>query len=213
MQSFFYLSDQTHSPQEKSAPTPPPAFGQPQSTPASAPPPGLPEQPPKVKEVIPPSESESPVPTAWEEPTTVQESTWEEELQEPIVQTQPELAPVLEPELQAEEPPSPPSPESAPPKVQEPVLSALPVQVQIQEVERSSTPTSAVKRPSSSTAHRHNARFKTGDQPVVMPSGNYTPNTEKIGMQFGSLSLGGDDIDGYVSHSPSTQHTYSWNLQ
>jgi hypothetical protein len=141
----------------------------------------------------------------------VQESTWEEEPQEPIVQTQPEAAPASEPELEVEESPTSPSPEPVPPKVQEHVLSALPAQVQSQEVERPSTPISAVKRPLSSAAHRHNARFRTGDQPVVMPS-DYTPTTEKIGMQFGSLSLGGDDLDGYVPHDSFTERTHLRNL-
>jgi hypothetical protein len=138
----------------------------------------------------------------------MQESTWEEEPQEPTVQTQPEPAP--EPELNVEEPPSP---EPAPPQVQEPVLSALPTQVQNQEIERSSTPASAVKRPLSSAAHRHNAKFKTGDQPVVMPTSNYIPYTEKIGMRFGSLSLGGDDIDRSVSHDSFIKPVYSQSLQ
>ena len=39
-----------------------------------------------------------------------------------------------------------------------------------------------------------------------MPPGNHTPNIEKIGMQFGSLSLGGDDLDGYVSYNPFSEH-------
>lgn len=210
--TFSAPPDQTRSPQEKPAPTPPPASVQPQPAPAPAPPPGLPEQPLKVEEVILPPEPESPIPTAWEEPTTVQESTWEEEPQAPMAQTQPEPISAPEPELKVEEPPKPPSPEPVLPKVQEPVLSALPAQVQNQEVERSSTPTSSVKRPLSSAAHRHNARFKTGDQPVVMPSGNYTPNTEKIGMQFGSLSLGGDDLDRCVFCWLFTTHLHSRNL-
>lgn len=134
----------------------------------------------------------------------MQESPWEEEPQAPVIQTQPE--PASEPESEVEEPPKALTPEPAPPQVQEPVLSALPAQVQNQEVERSPTPTSAVKRPSSSAAHRHSARFKTGDQAVVMPTGNYTPNIEKIGMQFGSLSLGGDGIDGCVPHDVFTKH-------
>ena len=121
-----------------------------------------------------------------------------------MVLTQPEPTP--EPETKVEEPTEPPSPEPAPPKVQEPVLSALPAQVQSQEVERSLTPTSAVKRPASSAAHRRDARFKTGDQAVVMPPGNHTPNIEKIGMQFGSLSLGGDDLDRYISYDSLTEH-------
>ena len=134
----------------------------------------------------------------------MQESTWEEEPQAPIVPTQSEPAP--EPEPKVEEPPKSPSPEPVPPRVQEFVLSALPAQVQSQEVERSPTPTSAVKRPSSSAAHRRDARFKIGDQAVVMPPGNHTPNIEKIGMQFGSLSLGGDDLDRYVSYDPLAEY-------
>ena len=189
------LSNQTHSPQEKPAPTPSPGPVQLQPAPVPTPPPGLSEQPLKVEEATPPPELEVPVPTAWEEPTTVQESTWEEEPEPPMAQTQPEPAHAPEPESEVEDPPRPSSPEPAPLQTQEPMLSALPAQVQNQEVERSPTPTSAVKRPSSSAAHRHNARFKIGDQAVVMPTGNYTPNTEKIGMQFGSLSLGGDGLD------------------
>ncbi|KAF9784744.1 hypothetical protein BJ322DRAFT_1021427 [Thelephora terrestris] len=179
-------------PQEKPAPTPSPATAQPQLTPAPALPPGLPEQPPKVEEVILSPEPEPSAPTAWEDPTTVQESTWEEPqasvLQTPV-QTQPEPIPEQEPEI--EEPPRPNSQKPDPPQVQEPLRSALPTQVQNQELERSSTPASIVKRPLSSAAHRH--RPKIGEQAVVMP--NYTPSTEKIGMQFGSLSLGGDDLD------------------
>lgn len=202
---FIYVSDQNRSPQEKPAPTPPPVPVQPQPIHTPAPPPGLPEQPLKVEEVPTPPEPEFPVPTAWEEPTTVQESAWEEEPQAPVIQTQPEPAPAPELEPEVEEPQKPRSPEPALPQVQEPVLSALPTQIQNQEVERSPTPTSAVKRPSSSAAHRHNARFKT-DQAVVMPTGNYTPNTEKLGMQFGSLSLGGDGLDGCVSINVLTKY-------
>lgn len=137
------------------------------------------------------------MPTAWEEPTTVQESTWEEP-QVLVAQTQPEPTPAPEPESNIEEPPKPPSPGPAPPQIQEPVRSALPAQVQNQGVERSPTPTSAAKRPSSSATYKHSARFKTGEKAVVMPS--YTPSTEKFGMQFGSLSLGGDDLDRCASH-------------
>lgn len=141
------------------------------------------------------------------------QESWEEEPEAPVVRTQPEPASTPEPESKVEEPPKSPSPEPAPLQVQEPVLSALPTQVQNQEVERSSTPTSAGKRPSSSAAHRHNARFKVGDQAVVMPTGNYTPNTERIGMQFGSLSLGGDDLDGYVPFDPSAKRVCLRDLQ
>lgn len=144
--------------------------------------------------------------TTWEEPTTVQESTWEES-QTPVLQTQPEPIPLLESEPEVEEPQRPPSPDPALPQAQEPVRSALPAQVQNQGVERSITPTSAVKRPSSSAAHRHNAKFKIGDKAVVMP--NYALGTEKFDMQFGSLSLGGDDLDRCAPHkSSSSVSTY-----
>jgi hypothetical protein len=41
--------------------------------------------------------------------------------------------------------------------------------------------------------HRNSARYKTTDQPVVMPS-SFGANVEKVGMQFGSLGLGGDSL-------------------
>ena len=44
----------------------------------------------------------------------------------------------------------------------------------------------------SSAAHRHNARFKT-DQAVTLPN-NFGPGPEKLGMQFGSLSIGADEV-------------------
>jgi hypothetical protein len=44
----------------------------------------------------------------------------------------------------------------------------------------------------SSAAHRHSARFKT-DQAVTLPN-NFGSGLEKVGMQFGSLSIGGDEI-------------------
>ena len=44
----------------------------------------------------------------------------------------------------------------------------------------------------SSAAHRHSARFKT-DQAVTLPN-NFGAGLEKVGMQFGSLSIGGDEI-------------------
>jgi hypothetical protein len=39
-------------------------------------------------------------------------------------------------------------------------------------------------------------KYKGIDQAVVMPlSTGFTPGLDKIGMQFGSLSLGGDAIE------------------
>ena len=37
-------------------------------------------------------------------------------------------------------------------------------------------------------------KFKTSDQPVVLPA-SFGSGLEKVGMQFGSLGLGGDDFD------------------
>ena len=196
-----HLPNQIYSPQEKPAPTPPASVQLP-LTPAPVHPPGLPEQPPKAEEVILPLEPEPPVPTAWEEPTTVQESTWEEH-HTPAVETQHEILSAPEPEPKFEELPKSPSPKPAPPQAQEPVRSVLPAQIQNQEVERSSTPT--VKRPSSA-AQRHTSKFRIGDQAVVMP--NYTLSTEKLGMQFGSLSLG-DDIDGCAENRTQLSSMYT----
>ncbi|KAG9311012.1 hypothetical protein JVU11DRAFT_8908 [Chiua virens] len=46
---------------------------------------------------------------------------------------------------------------------------------------------------SSAASHRSASRFKATDQAVVMPTSGFNPGLEKVGMQFGSLSLGGDD--------------------
>ena len=60
-------------------------------------------------------------------------------------------------------------------------------------------------------AHRGSAKFKT-DQAVVMPSSSFGSGIEKVGMQFGSLSLGGDDLDtaeryGLIVAGSSFTHT------
>lgn len=64
-------------------------------------------------------------------------------------------------------------------------------------------------------AHRGSAKFKTTDQAVVMPSSSFGSGIEKVGMQFGSLSLGGDDLDpaeryGYYCYKSS--HSLIWSL-
>jgi hypothetical protein len=37
------------------------------------------------------------------------------------------------------------------------------------------------------------------DQAVVMPSSSFGSAIEKIGMQFGSVSLGGDDVNDNIT--------------
>jgi hypothetical protein len=74
-------------------------------------------------------------------------------------------------------------------------------------VATSTAPTSKPSTPSVPNArpvsiHRANARYPKSDQAVVIPAfvGNIGTSGEKLGMQFGSLSIGSDDmLDGYVT--------------
>ncbi len=141
--------------------------------------------------------------TGWEEPTTVQNPPWEDELQskppppgaepweatlaeEIKVHIHDEVKPVStdRPQLPAPEPVPEPIAVSLPaPQPKEPVgglSEVIPKHVAPVQV-----------RPSSA-AHRHSARFKT-DQAVTLPN-NFGSGLEKVGMQFGSLSIGGDEI-------------------
>ncbi|KAF9815650.1 hypothetical protein IEO21_04440 [Rhodonia placenta] len=143
----------------------------------------------------------------WEEPTTVEPPTWDDEPQAKIATLsfigEATSPPADEPQL-AE---SQPEPAPEPPVIPEPTTSAIPAQVQHSSIvsepvvapQKSLTPVAST-RPASS-AHRISAKFKTTDQPVVMPSSNFGTGVEKIGMQFGSLSLGGEDFD--ASHEPA----------
>lgn len=85
-----------------------------------------------------------------------------------------EIEPTPAPEPVSAEPPP-----SAQPALQEPEPAAKHI-------------VPAVQMRPSSAAYRLSARFK--DQPVVMPN-NFSAGLEKVGMQFGSLSLGGEDFD------------------
>ncbi|KAL4253810.1 RNA polymerase II degradation factor 1 [Abortiporus biennis] len=178
-------------PHEKATPPPAPVAAPPLSAPAptqvSAPKPE-----PVAREPSPPPESQLEAAQAgWEEPTTVQEPTWDNEpaAVKPVDVTHDDIKPKEEPV------PAPvPQPEPAP----VPVLSALPAQLQTSSVKAESSPVASLPikpttpRPSSA-AHRHSAKFKT-DQAVILPSGSFG-TVEKFGMQFGSLHIGGDDID------------------
>jgi hypothetical protein len=131
----------------------------------------------------------------WEDPTTIQPPEWDDEpqfqtqIQPPAdvrVTSQPLSTPEPEPVSQPEEPAAP-----APQPIHVPVLSALPAQIQKQDgPTRTKSPVSL----SSRSAIRN--KYKGTDQAVVMPmSTGFTPGLDKIGMQFGSLSLGGDVIE------------------
>lgn len=134
--------------------------------------------------------------TGWEEPTTVQAPTWDDE---PRAPQQVESASVPPAE---EAKPAQPEPIASEEPVPEHVSVMVPPGVVIQP----SAPESPVAlppkplTPSVSTRpapapHRTAAKFKTTDQPVVLPA-SFGSGVEKIGMQFGSLSLGGEDFDG-----------------
>ncbi|KAH9922339.1 uncharacterized protein BXZ73DRAFT_104158 [Epithele typhae] len=161
-------------PQPASVPTPPPASTQPEPSPPAEP-----------TEIIAPS-------TGWEEPTTVQAPTWDDEPRAPPPAEAPvavdEAAPIAPETTTAEEPPIEPSAPAVPPGVGPPAVPTVSPAV---PPAKPLTP-SASSRP---TPISHRAtKFKTTDQPVVLPA-SFGSGIEKIGMQFGSLSLGGEDLD------------------
>ena len=166
--------------------------------------PTAPLEPPR-EPTPPPAPNQETEPTAeaqtgWEEPTTVQNPPWEDD-----PQPKPS-APIADPWLptpseeikvhdEAKPAPSEPAPviEPAP----EPIAVSLPAPQPKEPISgfNEAIPKHVVPvqpRPSSA-AHRHSARFKTTDQAVTLPN-NFGSGLEKVGMQFGSLSIGGDEI-------------------
>lgn len=151
----------------------------PQEKPTPPPPSAIPVQ------VAPAAEPEPPH-LEREDPTTAQGPSWDDELQKPPPDawiessTEEPLEAAVEDNLTSNEvhPPREKTPE---PEIIPVAAVQLPTQV---------TGPKPSPRPSSG-AHRGSARFKT-DQPVVMPSS--FGSVEKVGMQFGSLSLGGETL-------------------
>ena len=139
--------------------------------------------------------------TGWEEPTTVQNPPWEDELQSkssaPVVEPW-DTAPAEEAQVHDETKPDLPEPSPAPPPepVPEPISVSLPAPQPKEPVSGLSEAipkhVSPVQARPSSAAHKHSSRFKT-DQAVTLPN-NFGSGLEKVGMQFGSLSIGGDEI-------------------
>lgn len=192
----------------------------PSPTPAPAPPTPAPSTPAPAAYPIPlaaaPTATVPEVETStrgWEEPTTVQAPTWDDEPSKPSATPVPEAWPP------ASEPPS--KPPSDAPKAAEPE----PVSVRPKEVEESTpaqelvpektkaepapqpvpaqvtpifiaqsaaTPSPKLSSRPAAASHRSSARYKVTDQPVVMP--NSFASVEKVGMQFGSLNLGGESV-------------------
>lgn len=191
-----YQTDSLIRPQEKPAPPPAAPAPAPAPAPAAVPPPAQQPvaQPTSVPEPAPAESQPEPASQGWEEPTTVQAPTWDDE---PAQQAQSiEPAAVDEPKAKEEEP----APISAPAPVAQPeVASALPSQVPSSTTKLESVQAPAPMKPATPAQHtrptsaalRH--KFKA-DQAVIMPSGSFS-SLEKVGMQFGSLSLGGDELD------------------
>jgi len=76
--------------------------------------------------------------------------------------------------------------------------SALPAQV-------TATPSPKLTTRPPVVSHRTSARYKVTDQPVTMPV-SFGTGVEKVGMQFGSLSLGGDVTDESASYVVMCNH-------
>jgi hypothetical protein len=189
-----------HSPPEK----PPTATAS--NVSQSAPPlpvPTAPLEPPR-EPTPPPEPAQEAEPTAeaqagWEEPTTVQDHLWEDDLQPkpPAPVAEPWLPTPVE-EIQVHDDAKPTLSEPAPAiePVTEPIAVSLPAPQPKEPVgglsEAIPKHVAPVQVRPSSAAHRHSARFKT-DQAVTLPN-NFGSGLEKVGMQFGSLSIGGDEI-------------------
>lgn len=145
----------------------------------------------------------------WEEPTTVQAPTWDDEPVQPAVTSVPEAwPPATEPpsklpsdELKDEPEPvvnakpkevEPSTPAQEPlvekPKA-EPVPQAVPTLATTTSVtQATATPSPKLSARPAAASHRNSARYKVTDQPVVMPSS--FGSVDRVGMQFGSLNIG-----------------------
>jgi hypothetical protein len=134
-----------------------------------------------------------------EEPTTVEAPTWDDEpaadqatrpevwplTPEPAASAVAEVKEVVEdPEAVITESIS--EVETRSPAQVAQAISALPAQV-------TAIPSSKLTTRPLAASHRTSARHKLIDRPVTMPV-SFSTGIEKVGMQFGSLSLGGDDM-------------------
>ena len=148
--------------------------------------------------------SHAPIPTpepdvetltqTWEEPTTAQPPTWDDEPQPSTSHPEPQSEP-SESQHEAEpEPAEELTPEPAPllpaPKSESALQTSVAAPVLSQGA---ATPSPKLPGRLTASSHRNSARYKNIDQPVVMPS-SFGAGIEKVGMQFGSLSLGGDSL-------------------
>jgi len=156
-----------------------------------------------VQEVLPESEFEPDVEDIGrEEPTTVDGPTWDDSKQLSVAEAWPPTDVTME-AIQAQSPLvvtlESHSEALEPPKAVEPVGDAKPESGSISDpvvaTPSPSNPPQGISTPSPNlssrpavSSHRSSARHKVTDQPVTLPLS--FGGIEKVGMQFGSLSVG-----------------------
>lgn len=101
--------------------------------------------------------------------------------------------------------PEPPVEQQLPASKSEPVPQA-PLVTPVLSQGPAVTPSPKLSSRPAAVTHRSSARYKTIDQPVVMPS-SFGSGIEKVGMQFGSLSLGGESLFDSNPYVPFTSFT------
>ncbi|KAF5376032.1 hypothetical protein D9615_007767 [Tricholomella constricta] len=207
-------------PQEKVTPPPPAPPVSSHPVPLQAPSNVL---PPPVSEPEPESQTQS-----WQEPTTAQAPpTWDDEpqakpttsgtgawistpgVEEPKTeQPEPQTPQQHEAEVEATK-----EPVSAEPEKQQPLPASKsepaplpPLATPVLSQTAAATPSPKLSGRSAAGTHRSSARYKNIDQPVVMPS-SFGTGIEKVGMQFGSLSLGGESLLDSNSSEPDAPAT------
>ena len=193
---YFQLTQYHGRPHEKQAASAPP-----QTTPAPPPPVAAPSSLlPSAPEAL-----TEPKENGWEAPTTVEPPTWDDEPQAQQTVTAEAWPPSIEPqpeppkveasqpvEVVEEQTPAVEAPPAPEPKV-EAKASPAPIPAQLAPIsppQAAVTPSPKLSRPVA-VSHRSSARHKVTDQPVTMPL-SFGSGIEKVGMQFGSLSLTGD---------------------
>ncbi|EJD04917.1 uncharacterized protein FOMMEDRAFT_139574 [Fomitiporia mediterranea MF3/22] len=198
--------------QEKPKATPPPPAPAPASVPAAVPA-SAPEPVPAAPE---PEQKVEPEADGWEEPTTVQAPPWEDEppAQPTVKATSDGWITSVTEKTEIRHEPAPeeaqPTPSNQPEPESERVTtaSAFPAQLGLQQKAepsvvppvKPSTPVSYARSLNSRAGHRP----KVTDQAVVMPS-SFGSSVEKLGMQFGSVNLGGEDVEPNALEPPTPE--------
>ncbi|KAK7027596.1 CUE domain-containing protein [Favolaschia claudopus] len=151
----------------------------------------------------------------WEEPTTAQSPSWDEEA--PIIKPTPTStstsaadvwasASAGQEPLQEEEEPQPGPPVEEPP-IPEPVAPEAEPELPEPPAAAPAVPSPSIKPASAArpaaVSHRNSARYKALDQPVTMPSS----------FGFGSLSLGGDNSSFDNSRTSNRNPNYLQSFQ